>query len=66
MNLSDSRKAYEKSVDLLNQSQDLLEQAFDAIDPVDRMYAATRLRMTFRQITRSLNMVVSGGDDEEA
>lgn len=66
MNLSDSRKAYEKSVDLLNQSQDLLEQAFDAIDPVDRMYAATRLRMTFRQITRSLNMIVSGGDDEDA
>lgn len=66
MNLSDSRRAYEKSVDLLNQSQDLLEQAFDAIDPVDRMYAATQLRMTFRQITRSLNMIVSGGDDEDA
>jgi len=66
MNLSNSRRAYEKSVDLLNQSQDLLEQAFDAIDPVDRMYAATRLRMTFRQITRSLNMIVSGGDDEDA
>lgn len=58
--LTESRKAYEKAHEALQNALEQLEYAFDDIDVSDRMAAATAVRRFTREANKELNTIVGG------